>query len=100
MLVLSDYHIVNGRAFVSRVHLGLWSKPASPKYVRCTMDNDNLPYGGDEDTIAPDLVAQDKQPVDPATAIRREEEKYAESSLNENREDQFDVHHADVDDIV
>jgi hypothetical protein len=60
-----------------------------------------LPYPDkDDDVIAPDVAPRDDQPIDPAEAVRREQEKYGESSADENRDDQWDEHHADVDDIV
>jgi hypothetical protein len=60
-----------------------------------------LPYpDNDDDVIAPDVAPRDDQPIDPAEAVRREQEKYGESSADENRGDQWDEHHADVDDIV
>jgi hypothetical protein len=60
-----------------------------------------LPYpDNDDDVIAPDVAPREDQPIDPAEAVRREQEKYGESSADENRDDQWDEHHADADDIV
>lgn len=60
-----------------------------------------LPYPDkDDDVIAPDVAPREDQPVDPAEAVRREIEKYGETTADENRADQFDVHHATPDDIV
>ena len=65
------------------------------------MSNDRLPYSDDDDdVISPDIAPKDRQPIDPAESVRLEREKYADSSMDENRDDQFDEHHADVDDIV
>jgi len=51
----------------------------------------------DDDAIAPDVSRHDEQPIPSAEAVRLEREKFAESSLDENRDDQFDAHHADSD---
>jgi hypothetical protein len=60
-----------------------------------------LPYpDSDDDVIAPDVAPRGDQPIDPAEAVRREQEKYGESSADENRGDQWDVHHGQPDDIV
>lgn len=60
-----------------------------------------LPYpDNDDDVITPDVAPKEDQPVDPAEAVRREREKYGETTADENRGDQFDVHHATPDDIV
>ena len=65
------------------------------------IDSDHFPYpDDDDDAIAPDVAPASSQPISPAEAVRLEEEKYAEGSLDENRDDQFDAHHADADDIV
>jgi hypothetical protein len=53
----------------------------------------------DED-IAPDIASRRDQPLDPAEAVRREREKYGENSQNPNRDDQYDEHHGQPDDIV
>ncbi len=62
--------------------------------------NDNLPLPSDEETIAPDVAPRRDLPLDPAEAVRLEREKYGDSSLNPNREDQEDEHSGTVDDIV
>lgn len=60
-----------------------------------------LPYpDSDDDSIAPDVAPRDERPIDPAEAVRREQQKYGESSLDENRDDQWDEHHGTPDDIV
>jgi hypothetical protein len=65
------------------------------------MSKKGRPYPDDGDeTISPDLVPQDEQPVDPAEAVRLEQDKYADSSLDENRDDQLDEHRASIDDVV
>jgi hypothetical protein len=53
-----------------------------------------------EETIAPDVASRRDEPLDPAEAVRREREKYGENSSNPNRDDQFDEHHGEPDDIV
>ena len=63
--------------------------------------SDGLPYpDSDDDAIAPDVAPREGQPIDPARAVRLEEEKYGESSADENRDDQRDEHHGQPDDIV
>jgi hypothetical protein len=65
------------------------------------MRKDRLPYpDDDDDVIAPDIAPRRDQPLDPAEAVRLEEEKYGDSSADENRDDQFDEHHVDQDDVV
>ncbi len=65
------------------------------------MRKDKLPYSdSDDDVIAPDVAPRHDQPLDPAEAVRLEEEKYADSSADENRDDELDAHHADQDDVV
>ncbi|HZV77093.1 MAG TPA: hypothetical protein VFF63_04975 [Candidatus Babeliales bacterium] len=60
-----------------------------------------LPYPDkDDDAIAPDVAPRDEQPIDPADAVRLEQDKYGESSADENRGDQYDEHHGQPDDIV
>ncbi|MGC9992906.1 MAG: hypothetical protein ABSD52_11000 [Candidatus Cybelea sp.] len=53
-----------------------------------------------EETIAPDVASRRDEPIDPAEAVRREREKYGENSSNPNRDDQWDEHHGQPDDIV
>ena len=65
------------------------------------MRDERSPYPSDGDeTIAPDIARRGQEPLMPADAVRRERDKYGESSLDENRDDQLDEHHADLDDIV
>lgn len=54
----------------------------------------------DDETIAPDVAPRRDLPLDPADAVKREREKYGDSSINPNREDQEDAHHGTADDIV
>jgi hypothetical protein len=63
--------------------------------------SDGLPYpDNDDDVIAPDVAPLQDQPIDPGKAVRLEQEKYADSSADENRDDQWDEHHGQPDDIV
>jgi hypothetical protein len=65
------------------------------------MSDNGLPYPDDDDeVIAPDVAPHKDRPIDPAEAVRREQEKYGESSADENRGDQWDEHHGQPDDIV
>jgi hypothetical protein len=65
------------------------------------MNDDHLPYPDDEtEDIPPDVAPEKERPISPAEAVRREQEKYGESTLDENRQDQLDVHHGEPDDIV
>jgi hypothetical protein len=65
------------------------------------MNSDKLPYpDDDDDVIAPDVAPHPDQPIDPAEAVRRTEQKYGESSADENRDDQWDEHHGQPEDIV
>ncbi len=65
------------------------------------MKNEHLPYPDDEsETISPDVAGARERPLSPAEAVKREKERYGESSLDENRGDQWDEHHGNVDDIV
>jgi hypothetical protein len=62
------------------------------------INRDSFPYpDDDDDVIAPDVAPKSQQPISPAEAVRLEQEKYGESTLSENRDDQFDIHHADAD---
>lgn len=54
----------------------------------------------DDETIAPDVAPRRDLPLDPADAVKREREKYGDSSANPNRGDQEDVHRGTADDIV
>lgn len=65
------------------------------------MKNDGLPYpDSDDDVVAPDVAPRDDQPIDPARAVRLEQEKYGDTTADANREDQWDEHHGTPDDIV
>ncbi|MGB8965305.1 MAG: hypothetical protein WCB99_06670 [Candidatus Cybelea sp.] len=64
-------------------------------------NDDGLPYpDNDDDVITPDIAPRKDQPLDPAKAARLEQEKYGESTADENRGDQWDEHHGQPDDIV
>lgn len=66
--------------------------------INKSINADELPYpDDDDDVIGADIAPQNQQPVPPGEAVRLEEERYGESSLDENRDDQFDAHHADSD---
>jgi hypothetical protein len=58
------------------------------------------PQEDDVETIAPDVVLRKDRPIDPADAVRLEREKYGEGSIDPNRDDQWDEHHGQPDDIV
>jgi hypothetical protein len=62
------------------------------------MDRERL--ADEDEDISPDVVSRRDQPVDPAEAVRREREKYGENSSNPNRDDQWDEHHGQPEDIV
>jgi hypothetical protein len=62
------------------------------------MDGERLPDA--EETIAPDVASRRDEPLDPAEAVRREREKYGENTSNPNRDDLWDEHHGQPDDIV
>lgn len=65
------------------------------------MDGDRLPYRDDEDdVIAPDAAPRKDRPLSPAEAVKAEQEKYGESSADQNRGDQWDEHRGTPDDIV
>jgi hypothetical protein len=65
------------------------------------MKSDGLPYPDqDDDVITPDVASSKEKPIHPADAVRRELEKYGESSADENRGDQWDAHHGQPEDIV
>jgi hypothetical protein len=50
--------------------------------------------------ISPDIAPLKDRPLDPAEAMRRERDKYGDSSTNPNRDDQYDEHHGEPGDIV
>jgi hypothetical protein len=65
------------------------------------INRDRFPYpNDDDDAIAPDAAPKSRQPISPDEAARLERQKFGESSLDENRDDQFDAHHADPDEHV
>jgi hypothetical protein len=57
-------------------------------------------YPSEDEAIAPDIAKRDEEPLEPDEAVRREREKYGENSTNPNRDDQWDEHHGEPDDIV
>ncbi|MBV8149576.1 MAG: hypothetical protein JO092_10825 [Candidatus Eremiobacteraeota bacterium] len=57
-------------------------------------------YPQADEAIAPDIAKRDDEPLDPAEAVRLEREKYGENSTSPNRDDQWDEHHGQPDDIV
>jgi hypothetical protein len=62
------------------------------------MDRERL--ADEDEAIAPDVVSRRDRPIDPAQAVRLEREKYGENSANPNRDDQWDEHHGQPEDIV
>jgi hypothetical protein len=62
--------------------------------------NHERTFEGDEESIAPDVAPRDELPLDPANVVRLEREKYGENSTNPNRDDLFDEHHGQPEDIV
>jgi hypothetical protein len=70
--------------------------PSAPRPPNDRPGGYNLPM--DED-IAPDIAPRDDEPLDPAEAVRRERDKYGDDSTSPNRDDQFDEHHGEPEDI-
>ena len=69
--------------------------------LRDDMSDDKRPFPDDEiEDIAPDVAPKSGLPLKPYEAARLEQEKYGESSLDENRQDQWDEHHGEPDDVV
>jgi hypothetical protein len=65
------------------------------------MDENQFPYPDDEvETISPDVATSKEKPLPPGEAVAREEDKYGESTADENREDERDMHGGTPDDIV
>jgi hypothetical protein len=65
------------------------------------MDEDHFPYPDDEtETISPDVATAKEKPLRPGEAVKREEEIYGETTADENRDDQRDMHSGTADDIV
>lgn len=65
------------------------------------MSDKRRPDSDDEsETIPPDIAGAQETPLSPSEAVKREREKYGETSLDENRGDQWDEHHGEPDDIV
>lgn len=62
------------------------------------MDRERL--ADEDEAISPDVVSRQEQPIDPGQAVRLEREKYGENSSNPNRDDQWDEHHGQPEDIV
>jgi hypothetical protein len=61
---------------------------------------DRRPFPDEDETIAPDIAQRRDEPLKPDEAVRREREKYGENSTNPNRDDLWDEHHGEPDDIV
>jgi hypothetical protein len=65
------------------------------------MNDDKFPYPDDEEeTISPDVASDKEKPLRPGDAVAREEDIYSDSTADENREDQRDMHGGTADDIV
>lgn len=64
------------------------------------MSSQGGPFEDQDETISPDVISRRDQPAEPADAVLREKEKYGENSSNPNRDDQYDEHHGQADDIV
>jgi hypothetical protein len=65
------------------------------------MNENHFPFPDDEDeTISPDVATAKEKPLPPGEAVAREEDKYGETTADENREDQRDMHRGTPDDIV
>jgi hypothetical protein len=65
------------------------------------MNKDHFPYPDDEtETISPDIASKSEKPLSPAEAVELEEDRYGETTADENREDQRDMHRGTPDDIV
>jgi hypothetical protein len=65
------------------------------------INKDHLPYPDDEtEDISPDVGGDAKKPLSPAEAVKREQDRYGETSADQNREDQRDMHGGTADDIV
>ena len=62
--------------------------------------NDNRPLPTQDEEIAPDLASPGKRPLDPAVLMRREREKYGETDVDPNLQDQEDEHAGQAEDIV
>ena len=71
----------------------------NPGYLDVVMDQDRR-NDTDEETIAPDIAPRDELPLEPGQAVRRERDKYGDSSTNPNRDDQLDEHSGTFEDIV
>jgi hypothetical protein len=59
-----------------------------------------LPYPDNDDVVVPDVAPRKDQPLDPGDAVRLEQEKYGDSSADENRDDEWDEHSGRPEDIV
>jgi hypothetical protein len=65
------------------------------------MNEDHFPFPDDEEeTISPDVATAKEKPLRPGEAVKREEEIYGETTADENRDDQRDMHSGTSDDIV
>ena len=65
------------------------------------MNEDHFPFPDDEEeTISPDVATAKEKPLRPGEAVKREEAIYGETTADENRDDQRDMHSGTADDIV
>lgn len=65
------------------------------------MSEGKLPYEDDEtEDIAPDVASDREKPLSPSEAVWREEDKYGDTTVDANRDDERDMHHGTPDDIV
>jgi hypothetical protein len=65
------------------------------------MNEDKFPYPDDEEeTISPDVASKTEKPLRPGEAVAREEDIYGDTTADENRDDQRDMHSGTADDIV
>jgi len=50
--------------------------------------------------ISPDIADSKEKPLSPSEAVKREREKYGDTDMDPNRDDQWDEHHGEPGDIV
>jgi hypothetical protein len=76
-------------------------EPAPQPGYTTRMDENKFPYPDDEqETISPDVAGAKEKPLRPGEAVAREEDIYGDTTADENREDQRDMHGGTADDIV
>jgi hypothetical protein len=71
-----------------------------PARVSWGMSERPRPLPSDEEDIAPDIAQRREEPIDPDDAIHRENDMYGDDSQSPNRDDEYDEHHGEPDDIV